>query len=282
MSKHYSCSCGEVYENTLCLPDFGTNFSAGSSMYLLRNPRSENTNIKSLVLVHGYLSNVQSVGDKYFENFLEVLAGSNWLGAVYGFSWDSLGIDTLITQVLWGALTPIALLRKLNVFSWPLALLNAYSNIVRHWESAKLNAKVASNFLPSLLVQEFCGHKSRPKISFLAHSLGAKLVLDAMSMHDKSKSLFDIDNLILCGAACGNDYDFANILNNIEGSIFNFFNSSDYVLGKIFAAAESCVPLGISPLTIGSNRVINIDCEGCGHSYLKYISKFSNNLIFMN
>jgi len=271
----FACECGALHHTQNGVNGLYSLNRSTFKLNLLRRGGSNSGRLRPLILVHGYLSDSIKNDQDYYSGWIDFISPLNWEGPVYGLSWNSLGIDSLLFSVLVKSVWPISIIKKVPCLSFPMTALSSYGAAVKHWSEAKINANSVANNLFATLNSFFTPGDVNVSYSFLSHSLGAQVVLDFLRSFSVSTKC-TIEHLVFCGAACELDYDWDSVLSTVTGSVVNFYNSKDWVLSQVYSLAENKIPLGLRSIPFVSSRVINFDCNDCSHSSGMYMTYIQN------
>lgn len=124
---------------------------------------------------------------------------------------------------------------------------------------------------------------STQKINFVAHSFGARLLINAME-NDDCQAFFNnhhINNLVLMGGAVARDkVRWEKVLSNIRGQLHNCHSKQDLALLFKPDLEQSIGRYPITTDIIKSERLINHHFEGFDHkSYWRNIDKVLNQTV---
>ncbi|MFM5038789.1 DUF726 domain-containing protein [Aeromonas veronii] len=111
------------------------------------------------------------------------------------------------------------------------------------------------------------------KFNLVGHSLGCRVIyytLEALS----TKSEKYINDVVLLGGAVGrNDKEgWGNVLNSINGILYNCHSKQDQVLSKIYQIANAGLssPIGINPIELEHPNLRNINCDDLVESHMTW------------
>lgn len=104
------------------------------------------------------------------------------------------------------------------------------------------------------------------EVNFIAHSLGARLLLNALQNPD-CKDFFHqhyVEEIILMGGAiCRNKVDWKVVSSRVRGKIHNFYSNSDMAL-KMTPDLEKSI--GLYPIDVSNNKIINYEVNDIDHT----------------
>lgn len=226
------------------------------------------------IYVGGFLSrNINYTSYEWFENMKHLINDDD---NIYLFNWDS-GLDySNIKNIRFDTiginkLVPLFLTR----FN-PYLFLGAVAvGGVLTWEEANIKSK----FYAKKLQKELLKFNTN-KISLYSHSLGTKLVKNALLELEFKKR--KIDNLYLFGGAT-NSEDLARwkaVSKTVNNKFYNFYSENDEILKKFYNLVElGKKPIGLNILKIDNCRNIDVSYTVNGHfEYKNNLSTIFRNL----
>lgn len=221
--------------------------------------KSSNAQARHLKLVvHGYLS-ATNEGDR--SRLLELLPMPAAHEEVFLACWDAGQPNELLTRSLQGALSGFVGFNKLTLARS--AFLAAKGGVGHFLDKKKQSAQVGQALL-SELQQALHAYPQIEHISLYGHSLGARVVIEALLNSEPSPKL-PIQNLVLMGAARAiATAELDCLLTKLQGQLFNFYSRKDQVLITKPSLGKWA---GRHPLTesTASGRLHNIQLD-IGHS----------------
>jgi hypothetical protein len=204
--------------------------------------------------------------------------------STYGVNWDSKSNARLGAAFAGGAgkKAAIAMLaaigkqggmqaaKKLNPIGWANLIADLVSN---PWHSAMLRAAQAGAQLA-----ECISRTEGQKFNLVGHSLGCRVIFYAlMALGTKSKRY--INDVVLLGGAVGKDDEdsWNQVLETIDGNLYNCFSKEDMVLRKLYECANAKLskPVGFYPIPLVHSRLKNIDCTDLVNSHMTWKSNYS-------
>lgn len=135
-----------------------------------------------------------------------------------------------------------------------------YNSIVKNsWYQSMVNAK-KTGFLLADAISRIEGGG----FNLVGHSLGCRVIFYALKALATKDNKF-INDVILLGGAVGKDSvdEWRDVLSAVGGVLYNCYSAQDEVLSKAyrFASANTSHPIGISPIDIKDNNLVNVDCS---------------------
>lgn len=212
-----------------------------------------------LVFAHGYLAAPdQSACQRLLEQLPAPAPDSETLLA----NWDSGSLQQMLGQTLKGAALGFAGFGKLALAR---SAFHAVKGGYEHFSTAKARTRqLGAVFLSELAV--FASHyPNLQRINLYGHSLGARLLIEALLTAEHSAQQLPLQDLILLGCARElNPTELELLLPQLQGRILNFYSRSDRILQ---ARPSRGKWLGRHPLPEESapERLINIRLD-IGHS----------------
>lgn len=201
---------------------------------------------------------------------------------LYGITWSSkerLELGKAISkgigsEVLMKILKDAALkaskkaVKKMSPIEWMQWITQILGN---PWHLAMVNAAKAGVNLADAISRSKTG-----KYTLVGHSLGCRVIyyaLETLSTSQKRK----IEDVILLGGAVGNDSNsWEDIVPAVSGRIYNCYSRRDQVLDYLyrFANLGFSNPIGINPIKISSEKLLNIDCTSFVDSHRNWKSQY--------
>jgi hypothetical protein len=193
----------------------------------------------ALLVCLGYLSD-RKHGPVAMAKWVEGIRRAGWPGSIHHLWWDASN---------WGSFASD------NLLLGPVGA-------SLHWDDAKRRAKKTARRHTRSILEPLSG----PRISVLAHSLGARLTyymgFEAAAMGQPLRDVY------LLGGALRRDSSkrWGDFADHLTGRVINVYNREDEVLGTLFRAAEWGNPCGRKPIKARHSRIINFDATKVIHS----------------
>ena len=211
---------------------------------------------EAMVLIRGYLSERKKEPEDNAQ-WLQALRSAGWRGSVYHLWWDASSSPAFLLNALL-VLARIPLPpphRALQILGR--AGITA-SALLLHWKKVKQRAKrVGREYLQDLL-----GQVSEPRLNLMGFSLGALIIYYGL-MNLKPAPKIPIHDVILLGGAVAKDEkrDWRKMVEPVEGTLYNVFNTRDYILRYLFRLAQlnTKSPCGLKPILFNHHKIMNID-----------------------
>jgi hypothetical protein len=232
---------------------------------------SEKQQNKTLnIFVHGY-SALKDENDRH--KILSKLSvntlDDNWL-----FSWPSGFFVHPILQNI--SFTDVLVVIKGSAFAKGLAILQAQKAMFAHFKKYLAEAENIgkTQFIDTILQELNKNNCSYDQINIIGHSLGARLVCFGLLHTDRDKiSKLRVHHLYLLAGATPIDMDWLSLSTRLDGNIYNFYSSKDFVL-ILKPDKEKCI--GRYPVCdpdVSKDRLINIETNIAHWRYWDEISK---------
>lgn len=145
---------------------------------------------------------------------------------------------------------------------------NLAASAAYNWREAKRNAHEAGIFLADLLAD--LGQQS---FILCGHSLGARVIYQALSHLKSLKKTNLVKNVHLLGGAISHKYCWDECLSVVEDKIYNYYSKEDLTLLTIYNDLGMGDPIGRNPLNMSGVINVNVTHQVSGHT--KYIPNFA-------
>ena len=220
----------------------GRKASESNNLVLLQRGSSN----RRIILATGFLSKPESAAT--YKPWINSIRSIDRAAHIYSFVWDTKDI----TELLKTANFATAMGR--NPF---LATSFSIGRICQIWKDAVLNTSTYSSTMVKDIENMQKGSKKRLKITLVGHSLGARLICNALSVADKGL----ITDVFTVGGAVANKALWFRHAQKIKRHV-NCFSKKDSVLAYIYRIAERGEqPIGLHRIgKTDSKKRIEFDC----------------------
>lgn len=176
------------------------------------------------VIVHGYLS---AVDERDRSRLLELLPQPAPHEDILLACWDSGNLKEMLTRSLKGAAIGFAGFNKLALAR---SALFAVKGGVEHFQAKKELAARVGEVLLDELQQALAGYPHAEQLSLYGHSLGGRVVIEAL-LGLAGPPTLPLHDLVLMGAARTlTAEELEQILPRLQGRLFNCYSRTDKVL----------------------------------------------------
>jgi hypothetical protein len=159
---------------------------------------------------------------------------------------------------------------KINPLTWAAFAAELAGN---DWHSAMTKASMTGILLADLIART-----PRKRYILVGHSLGARVIYYTLEALSTRTSTPLISDAILLGGAIGaeDEQGWECATKAVSGRIYNCFSSNDDVLNYAYrgASALMSLPIGVSPITLDSEKIANWDCSELVGSHMAWKPKF--------
>ena len=138
-----------------------------------------------------------------------------------------------------------------------------------HWWQAQKNSIDASDMLTELIFSS-----SNKSFILFGFSLGANVIRHSLGKLGQTKKR-NIIEVNLLGGATTNSKDWITCLPPVSGKIYNYFSKNDDILKTLYKVGSGFDdPIGLSPIKILSNKIVNVDVSNYVGGHGDYISNY--------
>lgn len=174
------------------------------------------------VLVHGYLS---ARDERNRSRLLELIPQPAADEEIFLACWDAGRVQEVLTRSLQGAAAGFVGFNKATLAR---SAVLAVKGSVQHFRDTQDRALRAGADLFSGLAQALSHYPRVEQVSLYGHSLGARVVVEAMKRQD---SRLPVQDVVLMGAACVlSAAELEQILPHLRGRLLNCYSRRDKVL----------------------------------------------------
>ena len=174
---------------------------------------------------------------------------------IHGYDTDTDNIEKSIKELRLGGTT--------YLFKWDSYC--PYNDFLRkrnHFLSTVKKAEIiGENFKE--YINKIYPRQKRPILNLFAHSLGARIIHEAL-YYNEWKDV-RLQNVVLLDGAADTNY-WAACTKEVAGRIFNCYSGmSEAFILKMIAEGKICKQVGHGPLRVSSSNIKNINCEDIEH-----------------
>lgn len=222
--------------------------------------KKQNANVRHLkVFVHGYFSATDAHDRARLLKYIPDLADDE--DALFAF-WNSGSMKDMSGAVL----RKVAVNFSFSKRGFASGMAAAFVEGVSHFNGKKDHTRKLGSVFFAELKQFVRKYPALQSISLYGHSLGARVLIEAL-LNGAGNTSLKIYNLVLMGGARElKQQELEHILPQVQHRIYNFYSSSDKVL-LAKPSLEKCVGRHPIPAPVGefSNKVFNANLE-IGHT----------------
>ncbi len=220
---------------------------------------SDDPNADINIYVHGY----SAVETPFDLNAIKKSIGADKNHRSFLFYWKSGSVIKHIAQPKNMALAYRLVKSKSNLERISIGV-QGTMELFEHFRTHQGKAEQMGNGILLQQVTSFIKEKltQTNKVNLIGHSLGARMILNALEENESLAKELRINHVILlAGAASTEKIDWGIILKGIQGNIYNFYSSRDVVL-MAKPDTEKCVGRYCIPLSNPNNgRIKNINTK---------------------
>jgi hypothetical protein len=130
-----------------------------------------------------------------------------------------------------------------------------------------------------VLLSEIISRTDGQRFNLVGHSLGCRVIYYTLESLSNSSHKC-IQDVILLGGAVGRNDDagWKKALKAVSGNIYNCYSSNDKILGKLYKTANAGLsdPIGIRPIGLNDDRIMNIDCTTFVNSHMTWKNHYED------
>jgi len=145
-----------------------------------------------------------------------------------------------------------------------------------HFRENQLKAELLGQdtFFQELIKYKEAQGTSHFKINLIGHSLGARLICNALQKNRELTAQLRINNVILLGGAFPVKNNWLELVAMLDGNIYNFYSKKDFVLIFKPDSEKSIGRYGIVDISAPAHRIFNYPVSCLHWNYWNYISDF--------
>ena len=209
---------------------------------------------RAIIISSGFLSQPEKYAS--YKPWIKSIRAVDKDAAIYSFIWDTKSISDLVGAVL----------RPVNLGGNPfLGIGYKALQIKQVWNDAVMNTSLYSGSYVKSIEALKSTSKSKIKITAIGHSLGARLIFNALSVADGKL----VDNLFTVGGAVGASQSWSYRTRKV-GKLYNCYSTYDPVLSYLYRIAQfGEKPIGLTRIgKQNTQKRTEIDCSAFvkGHS----------------
>lgn len=209
---------------------------------------------RRIIIATGFLSRPELASS--YSRWINSIRTVDKTAHIYAFVWDTRDVSLLFKSALRTYALKGGLLKALGY---------SVDKIRTTWKDAKLNCSVYSPSLVNDIERMHSLSRKRLNVTLIGHSLGARLLCDALGLAEKGM----ISNVFTVGGAVGYDALWFRHARKVK-SLYNCYSSNDQILSKLYKFVESGeVPIGIRRIgKSDTKKRAEFDCSDFifGHS----------------